>query len=309
MVLSRRELFVAGAAGCVAGILPLASQAAPVNEEPFYALNTGTLMGFNLPIEEEIKVAAQAGYRGTEVWMFKILQFREKGGSLAELKKHFTDSGVRLMSAISFPQWLVDDDDARAKGMEQMKEEMEILAQLDCPYVAAPAAGVNRRIDDLDVCGARYRKILQLGDSIGVIPLLELWGTNAMLSKLSDCVTIAIASKHPKASLLLDAYHYYRGGNQFESLKQIAGSSMHVFHVNDYPADPPREKLTDADRIYPGDGICPLAEILKTLRQSGFRGVLSLELFNKSYWESSDPLSVAKTGLEKMRNAFSSTPY
>lgn len=285
-------------------VLP-AVQAAQPEEEPFYALNTGTLMGFNLPIEKEIEITAQAGYCGIEVWMFKIRQFLEKGGNLTELKKHFTDNGVKLVSAISFPHWIVDDETDRAKGVEQMKGEMEILAGLDCPYIAAPPSGAtDRRIDDLDACGERYRTILELGESMGVIPLLELWGSSATLSKLSDCLTIAIASGHAKASLLLDAYHYYRGGNRFESLTQIAGNSLHVFHVNDYPADPPREKLVDADRVYPGDGICPLAEILQTLRQSGFRGVLSLELFNKSYWESGDPLSVAKTGLEKMKKSF-----
>ena len=38
------------------------------------------------------------------------------------------------------------------------------------------------------------------------------------------------------------------------------------------------------------------------LHQAGFRGVLSLELFNREYWEQ-DPLEVAKTGLRKTREA------
>jgi sugar phosphate isomerase/epimerase len=75
---------------------------------------------------------------------------------------------------------------------------------------------------------------------------------------------------------------------------------MHVFHINDYPADPPRASIGDADRVYPGDGIAPLATILSTLRATGFSGALSLELFNRDYWRD-DALEVAKTGLAKMR--------
>ncbi len=306
---SRRELLVAASACSAAAVLPFSKQlqaveTGPVESEPVFALNTGTLMGFNLPLEEEIDITAKAGYRGIEVWMFKIRQYLDKGGKAGELKKRLADSGVKLYSAISFPKWIVDDASERTAALEQMKDEMEILAELDCPFVAAPASGAtDRKIESVAVCGERYRKILELGDSLGVIPLLELWGASATLSRLSECVAIAVETGHPKASLLLDAYHLYRGGNRFESLTQIAGSSLHVFHVNDYPADPPREKMVDADRIYPGDGICPLAEIVRTLRRSGFRGVLSLELFNKSYWESGDPLSVAKTGLEKMKKA------
>jgi 2-keto-myo-inositol isomerase len=70
--------------------------------------------------------------------------------------------------------------------------------------------------------------------------------------------------------------------------------------MNDYPADPPRERISDSDRVYPGDGVAPLKAMLRDLRQLGFQGVLSLELFNREYWKQ-DALNVARTGLEKMR--------
>ena len=41
-------------------------------------------------------------------------------------------------------------------------------------------------------------------------------------------------------------------------------------------------------------------ETLRNLRDGGFRGFLSLELFNRDYWMQ-DALAVARTGLEKLR--------
>jgi sugar phosphate isomerase/epimerase len=107
---------------------------------------------------------------------------------------------------------------------------------------------------------------------------------------------------HPDACALLDIFHIYRGGSDFSGLRMFSGAAMHVLHVNDYPAQPPREKLTDADRVYPGDGVAPVAQILRDLRASGFCGMLSLELFNRKLWEQ-DPLVVARTGLEKIKAA------
>ncbi len=75
---------------------------------------------------------------------------------------------------------------------------------------------------------------------------------------------------------------------------------MHVFHLNDYPAEPPRETINDGDRVYPGDGACPLPTVVRDLYDTGFRGALSLELFNRQYWQQ-DVLTVARTGLSKMR--------
>ena len=69
----------------------------------------------------------------------------------------------------------------------------------------------------------------------------------------------------------------------------------------DYPAEPPRESISDAHRVYPGDGAAPLKDLLRTLRHIGFHGVLSLELFNRDYWKQ-DAAAVARTGLAKMRN-------
>ena len=43
-----------------------------------------------------------------------------------------------------------------------------------------------------------------------------------------------------------------------------------------------------------------LVSMLRDLRLAGFRGVLSLELFNRDYWKQ-DPLVVARTGLAKMK--------
>jgi 2-keto-myo-inositol isomerase len=72
--------------------------------------------------------------------------------------------------------------------------------------------------------------------------------------------------------------------------------------MNDYPADPPRDAIADSDRVYPGDGIAPFPQIVAALDKAGFSGVVSLELFNETYWQQ-DALTVAKTGLEKTKQA------
>jgi sugar phosphate isomerase/epimerase len=116
---------------------------------------------------------------------------------------------------------------------------------------------------------------------------------------LGECAFVAIESGHPKACVLADVFHLYKGGNRFEGLRLLSGNALQVFHLNDYPAEPPREKMNDSYRIFPGDGIAPLTQILRDLRATGERKVLSLELFNRKYWEQ-DALEVAKTGLQKM---------
>ena len=251
-----------------------------------------------------MEVAAKAGFTAVEPWINEINDYVKKGGALKDLAKRIGDLGLTVEDAIGFDEWIVDDDDRRAKGLEGMKRDMDLVAQIGGKRIAAPPIGANNAKDpslDLKKVAERYRAVLELGDKTGVQPLLELWGTSKNLNHLGEVAFVAIEAHHPKASVLIDLYHLHRGGSDFTGLQLLSGASLHVIHTNDYP-DHPVAELTDAQRVFPGDGVAPLGEIFRTLRDTGFRGYLSLELFNRDYWKQS-PLKVAKEGLEKMKAA------
>ena len=56
--------------------------------------------------------------------------------------------------------------------------------------------------------------------------------------------------------------------------------------------------MEDKHRVFPGDGILPLPQILRDLKATGFNRCVSLELYNPEYHKQ-DLLQVAKTGLAK----------
>ena len=308
--ISRRNLLFAGSAAAFASLTDSHPAQEMPKRIPFRrCLNLGTLLNFNLPFEEEIDIAAKAGYQGIEPWMMRVQQFVEQGGKLADVKKRISDHGLTAEGIVTFFPWAVDDEDKRAAGIEQMKREMDLALQIGITTVAATASGItNERVDDLRLLGDRYRTILEIGGQIGVRPILEIWGAVRSINSLSDAVAIAAWSGHPKAGLLLDVFHMYRGGSPFEGLSLLNGRSIAMFHVNDYPADPPRERTGDQHRIYCGDGIAPLPMIFKTLRDIGYEGGLSFEVFNPTYRATNDPLLVAKTGLEKLNAILQSEP-
>jgi sugar phosphate isomerase/epimerase len=142
--------------------------------------------------------------------------------------------------------------------------------------------------------------LLEAGDGAGVVPELELWGFSQNLHRLSECAMVAIQTGHPKACILADVFHLYKGGSDYHGLSLLGPRAVQVLHMNDYPADPSRESIDDKFRVYPGDGVAPLVDILRTLRNTGGQKVLSLELFSRKFWEQ-DALEVAKAGLAKMK--------
>ena len=302
--LNRRDLLktsgVAAAGLLAGGAITSAKPAKRDGKDPFhYCLNTSTIRGQNLPVTEEIDIAAKAGYTGLEPWLGKLNEYKNKGGSLMDLSKRLEDHGLTIESAIGFARWIVDDDAQRAKGLEDAKRDMDLLAQLGAKRIAAPPAGARGMVDPM-AAAARYRTLLEAGDEIGVVPQIEMWGGNKSIGRVSTAIYIALEAGHQSACFLGDVYHTYKGGSDFDALKMLGPQALQVFHWNDYPANPPRETIGDGDRVYPGDGIAPITDIVKGFLQVGATPVLSLELFNKKYW-AMDPFAVAKIGIEKMK--------
>jgi sugar phosphate isomerase/epimerase len=311
--LSRRELMThsAAAVGALAAgsfsanlFAAESTQVTPAGKRPFgYCFNTSCIRGQKLDLVTEIEMVAKAGYDGIEPWIRELDQYVQDGGSLRDLRKRLKDLGLGVESAIGFANWIVDDDQKRTEALEQSKREMGMLAEIGAKRIAAPPAGAHRgdKLDLMDVA-KRYHALLDVGRESGILPQLEIWGSATNLSRIGEAVFVATESGHPDACLLLDVYHIFRGGSDFNGLNIINGKAMHVMHINDYPAEPEREKMGDKDRVYPGDGVAPLDEILSTLIETGYTGMLSLELFNPDYYKQ-DPAIVIQTGISKIDKA------
>jgi 2-keto-myo-inositol isomerase len=299
----RKALQFIGASAGLSFIQKAEGNVAKVKEKPAftYCLNMATIRGHKLGFIKELETAAAAGFTSVEIWIDSLQDYLNTGGSISETKKHLDGLGLKVEDCISFNEWIADDETIRKKGMEQMKREMELLAQIGCKRIAATGKGISvTSVPDLKVIAHRYRAVLELGDPYEIVPQIEMWGFQKNLSNVAEVLYIAMESCHPSARVLLDIFHLYRGNTSLETLPLMNPNAVDILHMNDYPAGISYEIITDADRIYPGDGIAPLKRILKTLHKTDKPLVLSAELFNKAYYQQ-DALTVAKTALSKMK--------
>ena len=311
MDLSRREMIVGAAAAFAAsGVCtdtteaqatqPTGARTRPANEPFGYCLNTSTIRGNNLDFPAVVAAASKAGFHALEPWITELDRYTTGGGTLKDLGKRIADAGLTVENAIAFNAFLDDDDTRRAASMEKLKVDMDKVAQIGGKRIAVPPGNNRAAAVSLDNAARYYREALEMGEKMGVQPLLELWGTHPVLGPLSHGIYVTVAAGRADASLLLDVFHLYKSGTPFTALKQINGASLHVMHLNDYPQAADSSTLNDGNRIYPGDGVAPLRQIFRDLRDGGFRGYFSLELFNKEYWTKSADENL-KTAMEKIR--------
>ena len=272
------------------------------NESPFgFCLNTATIREQHLGIVDEIKLVAEIGYGGIEPWVRELDAYEQAGGRLSDLRQRIEDLGLHVPGAIAFFAWADADADKRRGELEKARREMAKVAAIGGKTIAAPPFGdcAGRTLDELAEC---YRDLLAVGREMGVTPAVEVWGHAKVLSRLCDAAYIVTAGNAPDACMVLDIYHLYKGGGGFDGIGLIAGSAIGVFHFNDSPAVPGRAEIADKDRVFPGDGVGPVRQVLTSLQAIGYRGMLSLELFNPEYYRR-PAAEVAREGLAKMRAA------
>jgi 2-keto-myo-inositol isomerase len=93
----------------------------------------------------------------------------------------------------------------------------------------------------------------------------------------------------------------YRSGEKVNVIPSNDSRLLWAFHINDAPAVQV-SILRDSDRLMPLGGVMNVREFLQVLQAMKFTGPISVELFNRAYWEM-DPDSVlakAKTSLDEL---------
>ena len=273
-----------------------------MSESPFgFCLNTSTIRCGDLGLVEKVEVTAEAGYDAIEPWIRELDAYQSAGGKLDDLADRIRDAGLEVANLIGFFEWAVEDDVQRREGFEEARRGFAMAEALGCPFVAAPPWGITDTPGlDLLAIAERYAGLVDLGREFGVVPLLEYWGHSQTLGHLGEALLVASECDRTEARILADIFHTYKASGHLGGFRFLGAHVLGLLHINDYPADPPREAIRDGDRVYPGDGVAPLRDVLRGLAEAGYAGMLSVELFNEAYW-AQDALTVAQTGLAKLQ--------
>jgi sugar phosphate isomerase/epimerase len=259
-------------------------------------LNTSTIRPASL--KDKIRIAAEAGYDGIEIWTAELEKHEQEGGDLKALGAEIKDRGLFVPNTIGLWDCMPLEKDAWEKSLPATRERMRRSAAVGSQHAAAIPAP-DRPDFDLEIGAERYRELLKIGrEEFNIVVACEFVGFMKGVHRLGAGAAIALDADDKDACLVADTFHLYRGGSNFGGLRHLRGSFIAIFHWNDVPGDVPRETLSDEHRIYPGDGILPLKDVLASLREIDYRGPLSLEMFNRKQWEQ-DPSVVARTALEK----------
>ena len=257
----------------------------------------------NMTLSMHQYTSAGAGYRKSlEGWAkagilkvepsFPALEEYLKTETLASAKRVLNDLGLEVVSGAAGVTGLIEPNPKFAENLEEFRKRCEMFAELGAPLVYSPCATEGKFVEaDYSRGAENIRRVADVAGEFKMKVAAEFVRNSGFLACLPTALRLHRAAAHPNFGILFDCYHFWSGPSRFEDLEMIRPGEIIHAHLND-TQDLPRELLDLRTRVIPGDGVAPLAKILRKLVDKGYDGPISVELFLPQF-QHADPFVLA----------------
>jgi 4-hydroxyphenylpyruvate dioxygenase len=246
-------------------------------------------------LPDKLEAAAAAGFEAVEIFENDLLTFE---GTAKEAGRLCSDLGLEVALFQPFRDFEAMPEPQRARNLDRAERKFDTMQQLGAGMVLVcsnvqPAAlpEPERAADDLREMAERAARRSLL---VGYEALA--WGRH--VNGWRQAWDVVRRADHPALGLILDSFHTLALG---DDLRGLAGAvpAEKLFFVQ--LADAPRLSMDPLSwsrhfRSFPGQGELPVAEFLRDVLAAGYRGPLSLEIFNDEF-RSAPARRIARDGL------------
>jgi len=235
---------------------------------------------------------AAAGIRHVEPAANLLDEFL-KTGTLAQARRILTDLGLTVVCGAAGVTGLVEPNAKFGENLALFRKRCEQFAELGAPLVYSPCATAAKfTLDDYGRAVDNIRRVADVARQFELKVAAEFVGSSTFLASLPTALRLHREVAHPHFGVLFDCYHFWSGPSKLEDMDDIRPGEVIHAHLND-TQNLPRELLDLQSRVIPGDGVAPLAKILRKLVDQGYAGPISVELFLAKY-QQADPQELAE---------------
>jgi len=255
---------------------------------------------------EDIDVAKAAGFDLLELRTYKIAQYLKDGGNLEDLRQAFNAKNVAhyAINALEFFT-LKKDEKEKNEMLKEAEYWCQVAQNIGCPYLVAVPARHNKE-SEAEIRKDAVKSLKQVGaiaEKYDVKIALEFIGFEDFSVRTLELANhIVTQVDRENVGIVVDTYHFYIGESTLASVKQVDEENIFIFHINDAEKGIIKQDLTEDHRVFPGIGAMPLTEIGQAFKSIGYQKMMSLELFNKDYWEM-DKYELGKEAYKHVRDA------
>jgi 4-hydroxyphenylpyruvate dioxygenase len=232
-------------------------------------------------LEAKLRAAARARFDGVEIFENDLLTAQS---TAREVAAQMRDLGLSCTLFQPFRDFEGMPEELRGRTFDRLERKFDLMQELGAPLLlvcsnVSPASSADRsRIaaDFFELAERAGKRNLKVGYEA------LAWGRHIFDHR--DAWAVVKKVDHPALGLILDSFHSLARAIPLDSLREIDPARIFILQLADAPVvQMDYLSWSRHFRNMPGQGELPLVEFVATLLEIGYRGPLSLEIFNDQF--------------------------
>lgn len=248
-------------------------------------------------LPDKLEAIAAAGFDGVEIFENDLLYY---GGSPRDVRRLCADLGLAITLFQPFRDFEGCRRDRLPRNLDRLERKFDLMQELGtdlvlmCSNVAADSLGEREFL--LEDLGLAAERAGARGLRVGYEALA--WGRH--VNTWQQVWDLVREVNHPALGVILDSFHTLSLKGDPAGIAQIPGEKIFFVQM----ADAPILAMDVLEwsrhfRNFPGQGEFDLPGFLAPILRSGYRGPLSLEVFNDGF-RAAPPRANAADGLRSL---------
>jgi 4-hydroxyphenylpyruvate dioxygenase len=247
-------------------------------------------------LDDKLAAAAAAGFNGVEIFENDLIACAL---SPTEIRRRVEDLGLSMELYQPFRDFEAVPPVRLAHNLRRARRKLELTCLLGAPMLLVCSSVSELAIDDDSLASEQLHQLATLAEDHGVRVAYEALSWGRHVDDYEHAWRIVEAAGHPALGVCLDSFHILSRGTDPGAIGSIPADKLFFLQLSDAPfLAMDVLQWSRHHRCFPGQGSFDLPGFLHRVVAAGYRGPLSLEVFNDVFRQA-DP---GHTAVDAMRS-------
>lgn len=247
-------------------------------------------------LDNKIAAAAAAGFDGIELFENDLVV---APWSPTEIRARCADLGLSIDLYQPFRDFEAVAPARLAANLIRAEHKLDIMAELGTHTILVCSTVDPTAVDDDDLAAEQLSQLADRAQARGMRVAYEALAWGRHVSTWDHSWRIVRTAGHPALGLCLDSFHVLSREVSPDAIATIPGDKIFYLQLADAPhLSMDVLQWSRHHRLFPGQGTFDLTGFVDTVLSAGYRGPLSLEVFNDVFRQA-DPV---RTAVDAMRS-------
>ena len=248
-------------------------------------------------LQEKLETAALIGFDSVEIFEADLLAYE---GSPADVRAIADGLGLGISIFQPFRDFEAAPDAARMRNLDRAERKFDVMQQLGTDLVLVCSNVQPSAIDDDARAAADLHAMAERAGRRGLRVGYEALAWGRHVRRWAHAWRIVQGADHPALGLIVDSFHTLCLDDDPAGIAAVPAEKLFFVQL----ADAPRLSMdvlswSRHHRVFPGQGALDVTGFTRAVLASGYRGPLSLEVFNDQFRAAPSRLT-ARDGLRSL---------